>query len=66
MNVLLKEYFKTIILEKKLVTMTTAKVFRKESGGIFLLLKFSQMLWKIFLKTRDVEKYKHGENERNI
>ncbi len=63
-NILLKEYFKTITLEKILDAMTSAKIFRKESGGIFLLLKFCQILWKILLKGVKLEMLKNLKMEK--
>ena len=64
MNILLKDYFKTITLEKELDAMTTAKIFCKESGGIFLLLKFCQMSWKILLKGVKLEMLKNIKMEK--
>ena len=48
-NTLFKDFFTTIKLQKELDAETTANIFHHDSGGIFPVLKFSQMSWKIML-----------------
>ena len=53
-NFLFKDNFKTITLEKELDATATAQIFHQESGGIFPVLKLSQMSWKIMLLEKNM------------